>query len=123
MGFDDLARHMAARDGKKPKAGAANIDNFVAEAAELDRQLARKRDLILGPVLLVGGLVILVLGGLYLLDAMDPRPDPLRPPETGNTYLVPTGAMAFAAGMVLIGLRKTVRGIRGQSRGTDADEL
>ena len=57
MGFDDLARHMASRDGKK-KLGeqAGNADQLVAEAARVDRRMSRQRDLILGPLLLVGGL-------------------------------------------------------------------
>jgi len=71
MAFDDLARHMASRDGKK-QVQPVNLDQFAAETAESNRRLDRTRDLILGPILLVGGLIILALIGLYLLDAFDP---------------------------------------------------
>lgn len=57
MGFDDLARHMASRDGKK---GSASTDpaQMLAEAAQSARRMQRMRDLILGPILLVGGIVV-----------------------------------------------------------------
>jgi hypothetical protein len=116
MAFDDLARHMAARDGKKmAQAQPASIDQFMAEAADADRRMNRKRDLILGPILLVGGLVMLTLFAFYLMDALDPTPNPQRPPS-GNSFLVPTGATVAAAGMVIVGLLQTIRGIRGRSR-------
>ncbi len=38
MGFDDLARHMASRDGKKKLAQGSNANQVVAEAARVDRQ-------------------------------------------------------------------------------------
>lgn len=110
MGFDDLAKHLAKRDGKKLSTGSA--DDVVAEAERADRQLQRKRDLILGTILLVGGATCLVLFGLYLMDAFDPKPNPLRPPETTNTVLVPVGLIAASAGAVIFGLRQLFRGLR-----------
>lgn len=114
MGFDDLARHMASRDGTKAKPGPITADAFLAEAAESDRRLSRKRDLILGPILLVGGLVVLAFLALYLLDAFDPTPHPERPPGE-DTVLVPIGATVFVGGMVITGLLQTIRGLRGRS--------
>ncbi len=114
MAFDDLARHMAARDGKKPTQ-PASVDDFLAEAIESERRLSRKRDLILGPVLLLGGLVILAFIALYLADAFSDTPHPQRPPETSNKILVPTGGVVFAGGMVIVGLKKMFRGLRGRS--------
>lgn len=117
MGFDDLARHMASRDGKKAKVGQpGDVNTFIAENEEHDRKLQRKRDLILGPVMLVGGAVLLTFIGLYLIDALDPKPNPLRPPEQGNTIWVPTGIAALSAGAVIDGLRRIVRGFRGRAR-------
>ena len=71
MGFDDLARHMASRDGKKVKDGQpGDVNTFIAENEEHDRRLQRKRDLILGPVMVVGGAVLLTFIGLYLIDGL-----------------------------------------------------
>jgi hypothetical protein len=106
---------MASRDGKKDVAGQPRTaEQIMAEAADAERRLSRKRDLLLGPVLLVGGLVILALIGLYLLDAFSDTPHPQRPPETSNKILVPTGGALFAAGMVITGLLQTIRGLRGR---------
>ena len=114
MAFDDLARHMASRDGKKvAQTQPAGIDQFMAEAAEADRRMNRKRDLILGPLLLVGGLVMLTLFALYLIDALNPTPHAQRPPS-GDSFLVPTGATVAAAGMVIVGVLQTIRGLRGR---------
>ncbi len=111
MGFDDLARHMASRDGKKA-AQTGSVEQLVAEAAEADRRLDRKRDLILGPVLLIGGLVILTFIALYLIDAFTATPHPQRPPESSNRILLPIGGVVFSAGMVITGLLQTIRGLR-----------
>ncbi len=108
MGFDDLARHMASRDGKKKlveQAGGA--DRIVEEAAREDRRMSRRRDLILGPLLLVGGIVVLVLNYLVFMDATDPTPNPHRPPDQGSFKIYFTLAAAAA---VIIGLRQTIRG-------------
>jgi hypothetical protein len=113
MAFDDLARHMASRDGKKTSQ-PETVDQFLAEAAAENRRLDRKRDLILGPVLLIGGLVISIFIALYLVDAINPTPNPMRPPETSNRILLPTGGAVFALGMVVTGLLQTIRGLRGR---------
>jgi hypothetical protein len=114
MAFDDLAKHMASRDGKR-KLGqpVGNPDQIVADAAKADRRMSRTRDLILGPLLVVGGAIVLVLNLLVILDAHNPTPDPLRPPSQGTYPLYFTAAAAAA---VLFGLRQTIRGLRGRSR-------
>src|SRR5882724_5693701 len=108
MGFDDLARHMASRDGKKKLVEqVGDADQIVEEAARADRRMSRRRDLILGPLLLVGGIVVLLLNYLVLVDAADPTPNPHRPPSEGPYPIYFTVAAASA---VIIGLRQTIRG-------------
>src|SRR5262245_27399910 len=113
MAFDDLARHMASRD-KRVLSKAASADEMVAEAAQRHRSQARQRDLILGPALLVGGLVGLVLALLTLADALDPKPNPMRPPEDGTIHF-PTFLITASAGATITGLKWTLRGLRGRS--------
>jgi hypothetical protein len=60
VGFDDLAKHMAKRD-RRTGSTSRDPDQIVAEAAEADRRMSRTRDLILGPILLVGGLGFVAL--------------------------------------------------------------
>jgi hypothetical protein len=62
MGFDDLARHMAARDGKKAAPVAGNAKDFIAQAQAENRRLDRRNNLILGAILLVGGIGCGILG-------------------------------------------------------------
>lgn len=108
MGFDDLARHMASRDGKKKLAEqAGDADQIVEEAARVDRRMSRRRDLILGPLLLVGGIVVLLFNYLVFVDAADPTPNPHRPTSEGAYPIYFTVAAASA---VITGLRWTIRG-------------
>ena len=113
MGFDDLARHMASRD-KKALSNATSADEMVAEAARVDRGMSRKRDLIMGPLLIVGGLFASVLVFLFLSDFYDPTPNPQRPPGP-NTITVPT--IMIVGGLISLGLgfKWTIRGLRGRS--------
>jgi hypothetical protein len=116
MAFDDLARHMASRDGKKKLAAhAGNADQIVADAAKAHRRMSRTRDLILGPILLVGGAIILVLYLLYILEATDGAPRPERP-SGDNLILYSSGLLAVAAGMTISGVVQLVRGLRNRSR-------
>jgi hypothetical protein len=112
MGFDDLARHMAARDKKKLGRENASADEIVADMAKADRRMDRTRNLVLGPILLLGGLIIGTLYVLYILDATDTRPHPNRPPE--STFLYWNGALVFAGGMLIVGARQLYRGLRGR---------
>lgn len=112
MAFDDLAKHMASRSGKKQPAGSA--DQIVAEAAKADRRANRTRDLILGPILLVGGAGILLLYYLVIVEANDPTPHPDRPPSPSGLYPVWISAAVIA---MVTGLFQTIRGLIGRSRG------
>ena len=60
MGFDDLARHMKARDGGKLSA-FTDPNLMMVEAGERAQSSERTSGLVLGPLLVVGGLVMLVL--------------------------------------------------------------
>jgi hypothetical protein len=112
MGFDDLARHLASRDGKKVPVGDA--DQVVADAQKIARRMGRRSDVILGLVLLVGGLVILGLFGLTVLDLYNSRPSHLRP--TNGKEGVPIYIAVAGAGAVIVGLQKLIRGLAGRSR-------
>jgi len=112
MAFDDLARHMASRGGKKVPVGTA--DQVVAEAEKAARRMSRRRDVILGLLLLVGGLVILGLYGLTILDAFNPTPSRLRPPS--GTVGFPIYIAVAGGGAVIVGLQKLIRGLAGRSR-------
>jgi uncharacterized membrane protein len=109
MGFDDLARHMAGRD-KQKLSTAKTADELVAEAAVADRRMARTRDLILGPVLVACGLALGAL--LYVLYAGEVHD--LQHPRTAdeNTFYYSVGGTVLAAGMLIAGVRQTVRGVR-----------
>jgi len=111
MGFDDLARHMAARDKRTLSTGSA--DEIVVDAAKANRRMARSRDLILGPLLIVGGIVGCVFVFLLYKDALFPTPNRLRPPDT--TRPLPLGLAVAALIMLGVGARQTIRGLRGRS--------
>ena len=91
MGFDDLARHMRSVHGGK-LSNATDPDQMVIEAQKAARAAQRRSDLVLGPMLLVGGVGITALS---LTVAQ----------EGGGMYVV-------AGGAVIAGLAKTARGIR-----------
>lgn len=121
MGFDDLARHMASRDGrKKSQVPSTNGDEIVAAAIKADRRMNRTRDLILGPILLVGGLGL----GLVIYSALraaytteDPRNAGVEQ-DLGVLYM---GA-GFALVGIVAGLLKTIRGLTNRSLIGDAPE-
>ncbi|MBC7977689.1 MAG: hypothetical protein H7138_22150 [Myxococcales bacterium] len=112
MAFDDLARHMASRDRKKVPVGSA--EEVVAQAEKVSRQMSRTRDLILGLILLVGGIIILGFCVLIYVDAHNPTSSYLRPsggPMSIPVYIPLAGVVAVVAGLV-----KLVRGLAGRSR-------
>lgn len=113
MAFDDLARHMAARDKKRVAPAGATADEIVAEMAKADRRMDRTRNLVLGPILLLGGLVIGTLYALYVLDAVDVLPHPAR--HEGEFWIWSNGAIVLAGGMIIVGARQLYRGLRGRS--------
>ncbi|HEY4178631.1 MAG TPA: hypothetical protein VGM90_17415 [Kofleriaceae bacterium] len=107
MAFDDLAKHMAARDGNKKAMVSGDGNQIVAEAAKANARLNRQRDLILGPILLVGGLVCLAFGLFTVMDDSAQLP-------SENLRLVLSVISGGAAG-VIIGGRKLSRGLRNKS--------
>ena len=97
MAFDDLAKHMAQRDGKRTGT-VGSASDVIAAAHEANRRADRTRDLILGPLLLVGGAVIAVLA--FSIE------------RTGEGTREIIMLSAFALGLVGVGARQTYRGIR-----------
>lgn len=95
MAFDDLARHMAGRDGQ-PLAPPTSASEFIARAAEENRRIDRRNNLILGPILLLGGLGV---GALALLVSL----------EGGGR----TGLLGLSFGGVVLGIQRIYRGLRG----------
>lgn len=119
MGFDDLARHMASRDGKKGSSPSSG-EEILAQAAIADRRMSRTRDLILGSILFVGGLAILGLYVFYLYGVWhNPPPQDVHQGPNGKsevTYYYSIGLPVLTAGMIIGGLLQLVRGLRGTSR-------
>jgi hypothetical protein len=111
MAFDDLAKHMASRDGRKKPTG--DVDQILADAATADRRMTRTRNLILGALLMAGGALVAVLCFLYMFDAVDPKPNPLRPPENSQTVILPYGLLAASIGAFGTGAWQLFRGLRG----------
>jgi zinc transporter ZupT len=112
VAFDDLARHLASKHGKKLPVGSA--DQVVAEAGKVARRMSQRRDVLLGLLLLVGGLVILGLYGLAILDAYNPTPSRLRP--TSDKVIFPIYIAVAGGGAVVVGLQKLIRGLARRSR-------
>jgi hypothetical protein len=111
MGFDDLAKHMAKRDGKKAPTTLPDLDKLAADGAKalpVRRISSRTRDLITGSLLFLGGGFLFVLYALHLADAL-PQPDP--PQEHWIIYsrglsLVTSGAMVLGLVFLSRGLRR-----------------
>jgi hypothetical protein len=102
MGFDDLARHMASRDGKA-LAAPSDANEFVRRAKEDNRRIDRRNNLILGPILLLGGLAgVIVLGSLALDGAAL---------EAG--WIRSVLLMTLAGGAACFGAERIWRGLRG----------
>ena len=113
MGFDDLAKHMAARDGKKKVLSSGDGDQIIAEAAKADARMNRQRDLILGPILFVGGLASLALCVLLLIDDKGGI-------ERHDVRLIAM-LMGGAGAGIVVGGRKLIRGLRNKSRDDTAE--
>jgi len=64
MAFDDLAKRMRETHGSKlgDTSGTTDADQLLGEAKKADRRADIIRDLVLGPILLMGGSVVAILG-------------------------------------------------------------
>lgn len=100
MAFDDLAKHMAARDRKKLGTGK-NADELVAEAAVADRLHSRQRDLILGGLLTCFGAAGFAVIFLYGMPSTIHRRD----------VRVAAGCVA----MLALGIHRIYRALRDRS--------
>lgn len=96
MGFDDLAKRMGNSSGGAvgDATGARDPDQIMAEARRAAERSSRISDLILGPMLLLGGAGILAL--CYLVAK-----------EGGLMY----GVAAAGIAAIVVGARKLFRGI------------
>jgi hypothetical protein len=103
MSFEDLARHMSARDGVS-LSSASDPRQMMIEAQRAKRRHQRTRDLILGPLLLLCG-----LAGIALTAA-----NVLMVSENGGGFVfiyygAILGAFAAGAGKLARGLRALFR--------------
>lgn len=115
MSFDDLAKRLGGpRGGIGDSSGTRDPDQIMAEAQRAAERSARIRDLVLGPMLLVGGATIAVLW----FSVMRQRSAIIHNPGLAEqrSTLVGLGPMihwilvAAVAG-ILLGTRKILRGI------------
>lgn len=117
MAFEDLARHMAARD-KKRLSAATNAEDMLAEAAVANRRLSRTRDLVLGVLLLASAVASAVM--MFLLKTADDASANESERFTAAKWGTVLGVVALTA--LAVGARKTWRGLRGHSHLAPADE-
>ena len=97
MSFEDLAKHMSARDGGK-LSGASDPRQMMVEARRASRRQQRRSDLILGPLMLVCGISLIAL----TVSAM------VLGRKGGGYVVVYYGAILS---MIAGGARKLIRGI------------
>jgi len=100
MGFDDLARHMASRDGKAT-AAPTDANDFLHRAAEDNRRIDRRNNLILGTILLVAGLIVGVLMVVIMIQA-----------AASGVFVRWIGGLFGAGAAVGIGATRIWRGLR-----------
>jgi hypothetical protein len=119
MAFDDLARHMAARDGKnKVFEGAGNADKILADLGAADvrrkiRAMDPRREIAIGALILTAGLVATALYVIYIVYVTGfgfgaKSPQPLF------FYSVP--ALVLAIGAIIVGTQRLVRGLRARDQ-------
>lgn len=119
MAFDDLARHMASRDGKKKVIdGAGNADQILADlgADHLRRQMRAKdprREILFGALILAAGLVATALYVVYILYVTG-LAFGAKSAQPMFFYSVP--ALVIAIGAVIVGAQRLVRGLRAKEQ-------
>jgi hypothetical protein len=72
MGFEDAAKRMRAQHGKDVGGNPLLIDpeRMIADAVEAEKRSQRVKDLVLGPLLVAGGVVVGVLMYSTLMQAV-----------------------------------------------------
>ncbi|GEM_PF-4369607 len=103
MGFDDLARHMASRDGKATAPTSAN--DFIAQAAADNRRIARRNNLVLGTFLLVAGLIGTIAIVAWMIQAHS---------QGGSVRWI--GGLFAAGAAVCVGAERLWRGLRNSDK-------
>jgi hypothetical protein len=101
MGFDDLARHMASRDGTAT-AAPTDANDFIRRAAEDNRRIDPRNNLILGTILLLSGLIVGTLMVVLMIQAADQ-----------GVMVKSVGGLFFAGASTIIGAQRISRGVRG----------
>ena len=109
MAFDDLARRLGARPGVGGAAGTTDPDQIIAEAQSAARRAAQLRDLVLGPLLLAGALLVMVLWISITRDAATTR-DP-RNANSSDLFGYSPYVWTVVIGASIVGLHKILRGI------------
>jgi hypothetical protein len=115
MAFDDLARHMASRDGKKKVMdGAGNADQILADlGAEDQRRRVRamdpRREIVRGLVILLAGLVVTALYLVYLFYVTG-FGFGAKSPQPMFFYSVPLLVIAISA--IIVGAQRLIRALR-----------
>lgn len=97
MSFEDLAKHMSARDGGK-LSQASDPRQMMVEAGRAKRRHQRTRDLILGPLMLACGItgVVMTVAAIAMVSVR------------GGFVIVYYGAIL---GLIIGGVKKLIRGI------------
>jgi hypothetical protein len=113
MGFDDAARRMRGERGGGEVPSTIDPDQIIAEAVRAEQRSSRRKDLLLGAILMAGGGLV----GVLWYDTMarvlagwfgDARPAPEGKMMPGPLmYLIGL----FAIGAIIVGTLKMLRGL------------
>ena len=115
MAFDDLARHMASRDGKKKVFdGAGNADQILADLGAEDvrrkvRAMDPRREIARGLVILLAGVLATALYVIYLVYVTG-FGFGAKSPQPMFFYSVPL--LAISVGAIIVGAQRLIRGMR-----------
>jgi hypothetical protein len=119
MAFDDLARHMASRDGRKKVIdGAGDADKILADLGAADvrrkiRAMDPRRDVVIGALILAAGLAATALYVIYILYVTG-FAFGAKSSQPMFFYSVP--ALALSIGAIIVGTQRLVRGLRARDQ-------